>query len=401
MSYKSSISPADAAEAQRANAVGVAAMQVGDTSAAISAFQAATIADALAIELWLNLAHACRVGQDAAAEHAALDQALKLDRTNFLAQLRMAQLLQTLGDEAEAIKAWSGVQQLAAQLPSIPTSLQLELTAGEEYCAKLHERISCAATTALAQIPFKDTNEEHRIRTFVDIALGRRQVFKNECAGLEYPFLPADEFFDSRLFPWFSDLEAGTEIIAEELSGLLDTQEEVLRPYVKLEQGVPANHWSALDSSLDWSACFLWEYGVPNPAILARCPCTANLIANLPIAHMPDRAPNVFFSLLKPHSRIPPHTGVTNTRAIVHLALDIPPSCGFRVGGETREWIVGKAFAFDDTIEHEAWNESDSCRAILILDTWNPHLSSNERDAINAYFSSTDVALKLRKKVER
>ncbi|MFX8320196.1 aspartyl/asparaginyl beta-hydroxylase domain-containing protein, partial [Acinetobacter baumannii] len=84
----------------------------------------------------------------------------------------------------------------------------------------------------------------------------------------------------------------------------------------------------------------------------------------LPLARIPGRAPNAFFSLLRPHSRIPPHTGVTNTRAIVHLALDVPPDCAFRVGGETRPWVEGTAFAVDDTLEHEAWNDSASPRAV-------------------------------------
>ena len=105
---------------------------------------------------------------------------------------------------------------------------------------------------------------------------------------------------------------------------------------------------------------------------------------------LPGRAPNAFFSLLKPHARIPPHTGVTNTRAIVHLALDIPPDCGFRVGGETRQWVAGQAFAFDDTIEHEAWNHSDQRRAVLILDCWNPQLSDHERAAIARYCAVLD-----------
>jgi len=62
----------------------------------------------------------------------------------------------------------------------------------------------------------------------------------------------------------------------------------------------------------------------------------------------------------------------------------VPPGCGFRVGGETREWVPGKAWVFDDTIEHEAWNESDAARAILIFDVWNPLLSAPERDLVRA-----------------
>ncbi|MFX8848691.1 aspartyl/asparaginyl beta-hydroxylase domain-containing protein, partial [Acinetobacter baumannii] len=83
-------------------------------------------------------------------------------------------------------------------------------------------------------------------------------------------------------------------------------------------------------------ALFLWEYGEPHRVVIDRCPQTAALLDRLPLARIPGRAPNAFFSLLRPHSRIPPHTGVTNPRAIVHLALDVPPDCAFRVGGETR-----------------------------------------------------------------
>ncbi|MGZ5948400.1 MAG: aspartyl/asparaginyl beta-hydroxylase domain-containing protein, partial [Caulobacteraceae bacterium] len=61
-----------------------------------------------------------------------------------------------------------------------------------------------------------------------------------------------------------------------------------------------------------------------------------------------------------------------------------PPKCGFRVGAETREWRPGEAFVFDDTIEHEAWNDSDAPRAVLILDTWNPKVSAAERELVTA-----------------
>jgi aspartyl/asparaginyl beta-hydroxylase (cupin superfamily) len=94
--------------------------------------------------------------------------------------------------------------------------------------------------------------------------------------------------------------------------------------------------------------------------------------------------------LLRPRKRIPPHTGVTNTRAIVHLPLIVPPGCGFRVGGETREWHEGKAFAFDDTIEHEAWNDSDALRVILILDVWNPHMTEREKELLAEFYQVGD-----------
>jgi aspartyl/asparaginyl beta-hydroxylase (cupin superfamily) len=106
----------------------------------------------------------------------------------------------------------------------------------------------------------------------------------------------------------------------------------------------------------------------------------------MPSAQVPGYALAVFFSVLEPHTRIPAHTGVTNTRLIVHLPLLIPEKgkCFFRVGNETREFEEGQAWVFDDTIEHEAWNDSDRPRAILIFDIWNPLLSEAERERVSA-----------------
>jgi aspartyl/asparaginyl beta-hydroxylase (cupin superfamily) len=98
----------------------------------------------------------------------------------------------------------------------------------------------------------------------------------------------------------------------------------------------------------------------------------------------PGRTPSVMFSLLKPKTRIPPHNGVTNTRLVTHLALIVPEGCGFRCGNGTRSWVPGKAWVFDDTIEHEAWNDSDKLRVVLIFDIWHPHLAPVERAMITA-----------------
>jgi aspartyl/asparaginyl beta-hydroxylase (cupin superfamily) len=114
---------------------------------------------------------------------------------------------------------------------------------------------------------------------------------------------------------------------------------------------------------------------------------------------MARRSPNAMYSLLKPRTRIPPHTGITNTRLVVHLPLVVPEGCGFRVGSETRAWTVGRAWVFDDTIEHEAWNNSDAPRGVLIFDVWSPFLSEEERFCVTevmdtlSQFSNPEFAL--------
>ena len=97
--------------------------------------------------------------------------------------------------------------------------------------------------------------------------------------------------------------------------------------------------------------------------------------------------PTAMFSLLRAGARIAPHSGMFNTRLICHLPLIVPPRCGFRVGNEVREWEEGKLLIFDDTIEHEAWNESDQDRVVLIFDIWRPELSEQEQREVGALFS--------------
>jgi aspartyl/asparaginyl beta-hydroxylase (cupin superfamily) len=224
--------------------------------------------------------------------------------------------------------------------------------------------------------------------------MGRRKIYRNECHGIEFPFLPADEFFARDHFPWLALLESRTDAIRDELRQLLEARGEVLpRPYVAQKQGTPQNKWTPLDNSLDWGAIFLWEFGRPNPAVQQACPATVAVLNQFLRADIPGRGPTAFFSLLKPRTRIPPHTGVTNMRSIVHLPLIVPEGCGFRVGGETRQWREGEAFVFDDTIEHEAWNDSDDLRAVLIFDVWNPWLTSEERELARGLFASGSAVL--------
>jgi aspartyl/asparaginyl beta-hydroxylase (cupin superfamily) len=102
----------------------------------------------------------------------------------------------------------------------------------------------------------------------------------------------------------------------------------------------------------------------------------------MPQPDIPGAGPNAMFSLLAPHTTIPPHVGVNNSRLVCHLPLVVPEGCWFRVGAETRHWRCGEAFVFDDTIEHEAANPSDQLRVVFIFDVWHPGLTEIEREAV-------------------
>lgn len=389
MGMTSATPPASAVEANRQ---GIAALQAGQPAAAAAHFQAAIAADPRSGALQRNLASAWRDLGDEAAELAALDAALAIDRRDLMAWIRKGERHEARGEMGAALGAWSAAVALGGQLDPVPPPIEPLLAHGQAFVAGATDTMFDAATDALAPMRAElSETERRRGDAFVASALGRRQIYQNQCAGIHYPFLPADEFFDRDHFPWMAEIEAQTPAIRAELEALLADPGDALRPYVRMEAGTPDSIWSPLDNRLDWGACFLWEYGEPNQPVLDRCPATAAALAAVPGAHIPGRSPSAFFSLLKPHTRIPPHTGVTNTRAIVHLPLIVPPGCGFRVGGETRLWAEGTAFAFDDTIEHEAWNDSGALRAVLIFDVWNPHLTPREQELLTRYFAAADA----------
>lgn len=379
----------DPASAHAQNARGLRALADGDHARAVTAFEAAAAADPTEPSLLLNLAMAQRGLGDAAGERRSLQRALDLDQLQFIGQLRMAELLEREGEASAAARHWSAVVQLAAGIDNPPRLVVDAAARGNRFLA---DHAAAFATALEREIggDLTDDPATRRFRACIDTMVGRRKIYRNECAGIHYPFLPAEEFFDRALFPWFAQIEARTPAIRREALALLDGGADAIRPYVRLDPGSPVNKWTALDQSLEWSACFLWEYGVRNDAVCARCPETVAALAALPQNHIPGKAPSAFFSILRPGARIPPHTGVTNTRTIIHLPLVVPEQCGFRVGGETRPWVEGEAFGFDDTIEHEAWNGSDRQRIVLIFDVWNPYLSAEEQGLLTKLFQVSD-----------
>ncbi len=365
------------------NARGMRALADDDLDFALRCFAGAAAADPGQPVLWINQAtvHRARGADD--AEHDSLARALSIDRLNFTAHLRMTELHQRRGDTIAAATGWSGVVQMAAAMPDRPPAIEDALARGRAFLAEHTAALGRQIDTALAG------SASRRMAACVDHMLGRRAIYTNQCTGLHFPFLPADEFFDRALFPWFGDLEARVPAIRAEALALVAEGIPAIRPYVRMDSGTPHNRWTALDNNLDWSACFLWEYGVRNDEVCERCPETAAALASVPQTDIPGKAPTAFFSILRPHAHIPAHTGVTNTRTIVHLPLVVPEDCRFRVGGETRAWREGEAFGFDDTIEHEAWNDSDHARIVLIFDVWNPHLTVAEQAMLKDVFRIT------------
>jgi aspartyl/asparaginyl beta-hydroxylase (cupin superfamily) len=221
-----------------------------------------------------------------------------------------------------------------------------------------------------------------RFEQCLEILLQKRRIYRQQPSFLYFPQIPSIEFFERSGFPWLASIEDATEEIRAELMNVLADGPATLEPYVAHPQGVALTKWQELNHSRRWGVYFLWREGRPYAEHLARCPRTVAALEAWPRWDVPGCGPTAVFSILEANTRIPAHNGVNNTRLVVHLPLIIPSGCGFRVGGERREWRPGEALVFDDTIEHEAWNESNTPRAVLIFDIWNPFLTAAERELV-------------------
>lgn len=131
-----------------------------------------------------------------------------------------------------------------------------------------------------------------------------------------------------------------------------------------------------------WRAVWFYRYGRRQADTAALYPRTAALLDahSGPGGALSSTLGDAFISRLEPHGHIPAHTGLCNISLVCHLALTIPPDCRFRVGRETRSWDEGRCLLFDDTFEHEAWNDSDRDRYVLVLPLWQNGVSALERD---------------------
>jgi aspartyl/asparaginyl beta-hydroxylase (cupin superfamily) len=310
---------------------------------------------------------------------------LAVEPRHLFALLQKATLLESQGKTRAAAKVYHHALQTIPPGTSVPGALRGLIDKALEATKANDAALDAHLTGQLQELRTRHSSaEQDRFDHCVDAFFGRRMIFTPRPTFLHFPQLPAREFYPRTEFPWLERLEAATADVREEFERVFAEDAASLEPYVAYPEGVPLDQWAELNHSRRWSVFYLWRDGKPIEEHVRRCPRTAQLIASLPLLDIAGYAPTVFFSILDAKSHIPAHTGVTNTRVIVHVPLVIPLACRFRVGSTTREWRPGAAWVFDDTIEHEAWNDSDVPRAILILDVWNPYLTAAERDLVSA-----------------
>jgi len=367
---------------------GAEALRGGDGAAALAAFRRMIDAGYADAAVWTGVAMATRTVGDRTAHAEALDQILALEPRNMRALVMKGDDYAAIGDLRAAQSYYGSFVRLATEAGGAPLDLSADLLRAEAAIRGYKQAYEDHLVDFLKARGL-DAPGAERNAASVDILLGRKQIYLQEPRGYYFPGLPQTEFYSRSDFSWFDPIEAACADIRAELLEVLK-EDGAFRPYIEGEANRPAFDEHGLLHDPGWSAFYLWENGAIVPENAARCPRTMAALADAPLCKIPGRTPSVLFSLLRPGVRIPPHHGFMNTRLICHLPLIVPDRCGLRVGNQSRPVVEGQGWAFDDTIEHEAWNDSAELRVILIFDVWKPDLSEIERDLVSATLEAID-----------
>jgi aspartate beta-hydroxylase len=318
------------------------------------------------------------------------DRFAAADPRSIRGLIQRADQFAAIGDARSASAFYIAAVRAAPPQGKVPPELAADLRRAQEMCAQYAAQYRSYLREQLAARGFDAGRSSARFAQSLDIVLGEKRIYVQEPRYYYFPGLPQIQFYDRARFPWLDDVESATDAIRAELLEIMKDP-QAFSPYVTGHANRPQKDEQGMLNNPAWSAYYLWKNGEPVAGNAERCPRTLAALRDVPLALVPNRSPSILFSLLKPGAHIPPHNGLVNTRLICHLPLIVPGKCRFRVGNELRDWIAGKAWAFDDTIEHEAWNDSDRTRVILLFDVWRPELSDEERRLVVGLFESIDA----------
>jgi len=384
-----SILAIESGHAESLSGLGTQALAQRDGAAARHWLQRAVAATPGNPMLHVSLGLASRLLGDDAAEMDSLTRALTLDPYCFSAHLHVASRHERRGETRLAAKSFERAMKIAS--PAVQDSAGYESVFAHARVVLAADRAALAEFLRDRISAIRERFRGEKLERFdesLDVLAGVKRRYRPEPITFTFPQLPPIQFFDRSWFPWLTRLEASTGEIRDEVLTVMREELPEFKPYVAYRPGEPVNQWQELNHSSRWSSYFLWRSGRRIDEHCQRCPRTTAMLASLPTAELPNYGPTAMFSVLSPRTVIPPHTGETNVRLVVHLPLIVPEGCYFRVGNDTRKVIQGQAWAFDDTFEHEARNDSEVQRTILIFDVWNPLLSKAEQELVGALLNA-------------
>ena len=180
---------------------------------------------------------------------------------------------------------------------------------------------------------------------------------RNYMAGLT-----ARPVHETSQFLWANELE----------SKFSELKEELLKCSTSVAVGA---HPQDLADRGKWSVLYFFGRDDQVNQIRAACPLVCEVLERIPGT---GRAGNTYLSVLKAGTHIQKHYGPTNARLRCHLALKVPNGARIRIGTSSYGWTEGKCLIFDDSYEHEVWNDGEGERVVLIIDFWHPDMSEAE-----------------------
>jgi hypothetical protein len=329
-------------------------------------------------------------------DDVALEALIAREPSNIVALAEQGDRKARNGDQRAAVAFFKAALAAASSLARtgpLPAALRAPIERAQRGLEEGNAFFQRYLEDRLAAAGFAEGFRPPGFQHSLDLMLGRRQPVGSSIqqpGQYFYPGLPQRRYYDAAEFSWGPLVEAASSSILTELETYLADGGGDFRPYLVSNPERPPSNFHGLRDNPAWSTLYLWENGRPNEALIERFPATMAAMKEVDLARISIRAPSILFSRLGPGATIPPHHGAMNARLICHLPMIVPPRCGFRVAGETREWHPGKLLIFDDSVLHEAWNNSEEDRIILIFDCWRPEVPSEDRRAIAAMFEAID-----------
>ena len=185
-------------------------------------------------------------------------------------------------------------------------------------------------------------------------------VEKTNVVFAKYGNLP---IYDKATFPWVAEVEKEWKKIRVELDRVMERREE-LPSFHEIMAEV-----KTITTDNLWKTFFLAGYGLESNENSKRCPETTRILKKIP------GMKTAFYSILAPKKHIPAHRGPYNGVLRYHLGLIVPEpkeQCRIRIEDKITHWEEGDSIIFDDTFEHEVWNDTEGFRAILFVDFVRP-----------------------------
>jgi ornithine lipid ester-linked acyl 2-hydroxylase len=195
------------------------------------------------------------------------------------------------------------------------------------------------------------------------IALGERALAPVERFIGRRSLVGDATFFPLDRFDWVAHIEANWEVIRDEAAALLSDRDALAN-----FQDISRDQIGITDDDR-WKTFFIYGYGFEAKLGVEMCPRTAALMRQVP------GMKTAMISILSPRKHILDHRGPYKGVLRYHLGLIVPEdseSCRIRVGDDYRHWEEGSSMIFDDTFNHEVWNDTDETRVVLFVDVMRP-----------------------------